>query len=251
MNGLFQKQEVYRNEWKYLISLWEAETLKRRLSPFLMRDPYAADGRYMIRSLYFDDYWNSAYEEKIMGIQERQKWRIRIYNFSDSRIMLERKKKQGSYIHKDSAPITRKEFDRIINGDFCFLLESSHPLCREFYYECMVRLQRPRVIVDYDREPLILQAGNVRITFDSDVRAAVGGWDIFDSGLPTLAALEENKLILEVKFTEFLPGIIKELLPLDGQEFTAVSKYTLCYERAFHLTDVLSGITKTNRRSMR
>ena len=101
--------------------------------------------------------------------------------------------------------------------------------------------------MDYEREPLIRDEGTVRITFDSDVRSALLNTDIFDPELPTLAVLEPEVLVLEVKFTEFLPGLIQKLLPLDGQEFAAISKYTLCYERAWHLTDVLAGISKTNR----
>lgn len=220
--------------------------MKDRLRPFLKQDSHAVNGSYTIRSLYFDDYWNSSYEEKLMGVEERQKWRIRIYNYSDSRISLERKKKRGSYIHKDSAVLTREEYERILNHNYVFLLSHSEPLCREFYYECVSRLQRPKVIVDYEREPLICREGDVRITFDSNVRAAVGGWDIFDPELPTLAALEPETLVLEVKFTQFLPGMIRKLLPSFGQEFLAVSKYTLCYERAHHLTDAFAGITKTN-----
>lgn len=243
-------REAYRNEWKYLISLPEAELLKRRLEPFMELDPNAGDGGYMIRSLYFDNIWNSSYEEKMMGIYERKKWRIRIYNYSDLNIKLERKKKVGNYIHKDSAGITREEYERILANDFLFLLSHKEQLCREFYYECVAGLYRPKVIVDYDRVPLIRREGDVRITLDKDVRAAVAGYDIFDPKLPTLAALPADMLVLEVKFTEFLPGIIKELLPLNGQEFAAVSKYTLCFERAWHLTDPLSGIIKTNRRNM-
>ena len=86
---------------------------------------------------------------------DRQKWRIRIYNYSDSRILLERKKKWGSYIHKDSAILTREEYEKLMAGEYEFLLGHPDPLCREFYYECMVNLWRPKVIVDYEREPLI------------------------------------------------------------------------------------------------
>ena len=53
-------------------------------------------------------------------------------------------------------------------GEYEFLLGHPDPLCREFYYECMVNLWRPKVIVDYEREPLIQDEGTVRITFDSD-----------------------------------------------------------------------------------
>lgn len=251
MLGSLIQKEIYRNEWKYYISLWEAEILKRRLLPFLENDPNTVNGQYTIRSLYFDDYWNSGYEEKIMGIENRQKWRIRIYNYSDKSIKLERKKKRGSFIHKDSAPLTRREYEEIIDGNYSFLLHSEYSLCREFYYECVVNLYRPKVIVDYEREPLIRSEGDVRITFDRDVRAGAFNYDIFDPELPVENVLEQNELVLEVKFTEMIPQIIKELLPLDGQEFSAISKYTLCYEKAFYRTDELSGISKSNRRSRR
>ncbi len=242
-----QPRLKFRNEWKYLISDWEAYVLKQRLGPFLQADPHAENGMYMIRSLYFDDMWDSSYNEKMMGVQDRCKWRIRCYGCSDKSIKLERKLKRGAYIHKDSASLTRQETDALITGDYEFLLNHPAPLCREFFYECRTKQYKPKVIVDYDRVPLILDEGNVRITFDSDVRAAIGSFDIFDATLPTLATLEPGKLVLEVKFTEFLPALIQKLLPSAGQEFTAVSKYTLCYEAAFHMADPLAGVVKTNR----
>ncbi len=246
MAGIYRKREQYRSEWKYYISLWEAELLKQRLLPFMELDPYAVEGKYTIRSLYFDDYWNSSYEEKIMGVDNRKKWRIRIYGFQDTGIKLERKKKWNSYIYKKSASLTREEYDSLMAGEYDFLLHHEEPLCREFYYECTVNLQRPKVIVDYEREPLIRPEGDVRITFDADVRTAVSSFDIFDPDLPTLAVLDEGMIVLEVKFTQLLPEMIKELLPAAGQEFSAISKYTLCYEKAHHLTDVMAGISKTN-----
>ena len=229
------KKELFRNEWKYLISVGEKELLRLRMSPFLHLDPHADEGGYMIRSLYFDDYWNSAYEEKEAGILMRKKYRIRIYNYSDRSIKLERKKKHGSYIFKESAPLTREEVEKILAGDYEFLLKSPYNLCREFYIECMSNMMRPRTIVDYEREPWIMDEGTVRITFDTDVRAAVGSYDIFDSTLPALSVLEPGKLIMEVKFTEMLPQIVRDILPPHAAEFTAVSKYVLCYEKSQYL----------------
>lgn len=114
---------------------------------------------------------------------------------------------------KKPAPLTKEEFYRILDGDYQFLLKSPYPLCREFYVECVSNLMRPRTIVDYDRVPWIMDEGTVRITFDSDVRAAVGSYDIFDPSLPTLSVLEPGKLVMEVKFTEMLPQIVRDLLP--------------------------------------
>lgn len=221
----------YRNEWKYVISEPEKELLKLRLGHLFQLDPNAPDGGYLIRSLYFDDYWNSAFEEKEMGVLSRKKYRIRIYNCSDQNIKLERKKKVGSYIYKESASLTRGQVDQILDGDYGFLLTSGQPLLREFYVECTSCMMRPRVIVDYEREPYIMAEGTVRLTFDSHVRAAVLSRDLFDPKLPALEVLEPGKLIMEVKFTEFLPQLVREVLPPSAGEFTAMSKYVLCYEK--------------------
>ena len=229
------KTEQYRHEWKYLIDTAQKELICRRLSPFLSLDKHAKDGAYMIRSLYFDDYFNTAYEEKDAGVLQRKKYRIRIYNCSDASIKLERKKKFGSYIYKEAATLTKDEVYKILDGDYGFLLQSTKPLCREFYVECMSNMMRPRTVVDYEREPWILDAGTVRITFDSDVRAAVGSFDIFDDTLPALPVLEPGKCVMEVKYTEFLPRFVREVLPDRASEFTAISKYVLCYEKTEYL----------------
>lgn len=229
------RSEHYRNEWKYLISPGQHLLLRPRLEAALRLDPHAKNGGYTIRSLYFDDFFNTAYEEKEDGVYLRKKYRIRIYNFSDSTIKLERKKKVGSYIYKEDAPLTRAQVEDIVEGRYDFLLQSEHSLCREFYIECVCNGMRPRTIVDYEREPWIMEPGTVRLTFDSEVRAAVGGWDIFDPSLPALRVLEPGKLVMEVKFTELLPQIVRELIPPDAAEFTAVSKYVLCREKTRYL----------------
>ena len=230
-----EPKEHYRHELKYLISYADKAELAVRMAPILRPDPHAKNGSYFIRSLYFDDYWGSAYEEKYDGVLLRKKYRIRIYNCSNQNIKLERKKKSGSYIYKESAPLTRAEFDSILAGDYDFLLHSPYGLCQEFYTECICNVMRPRVIVDYDREPWVMDAGTVRVTFDMDVRAAVGSWDIFDTKLPSLPVLEPGKLVMEVKFTEYLPQIVRNLLPPRAQELTAVSKYVLCCDKTSYL----------------
>ncbi len=172
-------QERYRHELKYLINEGEHAALVCRMAPAFKLDKHAQAGGYTIRSLYFDDYCNSAYEEKDAGILMRKKYRVRIYNGGDKVIKLERKKKYGSWIYKEDAPLTRSEFEQILAGDYDFLLRSPYPLCREFYIECICNVMRPRTIVDYEREPWVMDEGTVRITFDMNVRAAVGSFDIF------------------------------------------------------------------------
>ncbi len=228
-------QERYRHELKYLINYGEKAALTCRMEPVFKLDPHASNGGYCIRSLYFDDYWNSSYEEKDAGILLRKKYRIRIYDYSDRVIKLERKKKFGQWIHKEDASLTREQFFSILDGDYAFLLASDQPLCREFYAECISNVMRPRVIVDYEREPWIMDAGTVRVTFDMAMRAAIDGFDIFDRDLPTLPIVEPDKLVMEVKFTEFCPQVVRDLLPPKSSELTAFSKYALCYEKTAYL----------------
>lgn len=227
--------EKYRHELKYLIKRSDAELLKLRLKNLMELDPHAGEDGYMIRSIYFDDYWNSAFNDKEAGILERAKWRIRIYNCSDSSIKLERKKKFGSYIYKEAASLSRDETMRLINGDYLFLLKKDNELLRQFYVECITKLMKPRVIVDYDRMPFIIPEGTVRVTFDSDVRAAVLSNDIFDDSLPSISCMEDGKCIMEVKFTEFLPKIVKEIIPSGAADITAYSKFGICAMKTSYL----------------
>ena len=227
------KQLKFRHELKYLINHKDLALLRPRLRAVMRPDPHAVGGQYKIRSLYFDDYWNSAYGEKMAGVYQREKYRIRIYNDDDSVIRLECKNKRGSYICKESAPLTRAETERIIEGDYGFLLRRGENLCRKFYYCCTSRVMRPCVIVDYEREPYVCAAGDVRVTFDRNVRSTTVFRDIFDPVLPSPQyVLEDGKLVMEVKFTEFLPEIIRKLLQLESAESAAVSKYTFCYEKS-------------------
>lgn len=229
---------TFRHELKYLISQRDCNLLKHRLEEFLERDAHVdGNGQYKVRSLYFDDYWNSAYKEKMMGIMNRAKYRIRIYNDNDKVISLECKLKRGSCIAKKKASLTRKEVYQILDGDYGFLERSDKPLCREFYYECVTRIMRPRVVVDYSREPLVFLPGDVRITFDRYLRAGSMGYDIFDKSLPTLQVMEPDRLVMEVKFTEFLPRLIRQILPPKSSEQAAVSKYIMCCDRRMYLRD--------------
>jgi hypothetical protein len=209
--------------------------LKTRLEALLDKDRNITPGGfYTVRSLYFDDYRNSAYHEKMMGILDRHKFRIRIYNYSDQNIHLERKIKSNRYIHKQTTGLNREEVQAIIEGRFAFLLNSGDYLKQIFYHECVSNLMRPRVVVDYEREPYVLDTGQLRITFDKNVRAGELGYDIFDVEMPMVEVLDPGILILEVKFTEFLPKMIRRILPTKSSEFGAISKYVLCCDFTMH-----------------
>ena len=225
----------FRNELKYRLNYQDYQILKFRLEALLEKDVNISPGGfYTVRSLYFDDYQNTAYSEKLMGVKNRQKFRIRIYNHSDSSIQLERKIKSGRYIHKQTSQLARDEVYDILQGRFEFLLQSTDNLQQLFYHECVSNLLRPRVVVDYEREPYVLEAGQLRITFDKNIRAGEMGFDIFDADMPMIEALDTGLVIMVVKYTEFLPGMIRRILPSKASEYSAISKYILCCDLTMH-----------------
>ncbi len=218
-----------RHEFKYYIDPPQYRILKNRLAAILPMDPYAGhEGRYHIRSLYFDDFKNRALFEKQAGVAHRKKYRMRIYNFSDAVIKLERKSKLDYYIGKESVSLSRDEADRILAGDIAFLANSGNRLLRAFYMECRCNLLQPNVIVEYYREAYIHPMGNVRISFDIGLHTGLGSLAIFDPDVFTMQAIEEPGVILEIKFDNFLPRAIQGLFPSTIRQRLAIGKFTIC-----------------------
>jgi hypothetical protein len=220
-----------RHEFKYYLNFMQYQLLRRKLGAVLELDPNAGpDGRYHIRSLYFDDFRNTAFFEKMAGVATRKKYRMRIYDFSDDVIKFERKSKFDSYVSKEIVLLSREEADRIINGDVSFLATSDKQLLRCFYLECRRNLMRPVVLVDYLREAYVHPVGNVRITFDIGLRTALGPVSFFDRDTSTVTVQEEPGVILEVKFDDVLPEVVRGLFPSAIRPRYAIGKFALCRE---------------------
>lgn len=107
-----------RHELKFFINEMQYHLLRNALERTLDRDPNGDENNeYHIRSLYFDTVWNTALYDKIDGVQNRDKYRIRIYNFSDRMIKMECKTKVGSLISKRSLSIPRDLCEQLMAGD--------------------------------------------------------------------------------------------------------------------------------------
>ena len=218
-----------RHELKYFINPAELEALRARLRGALSMDSHCVGGRpYVIRSLYFDDIEDSAFYDKQAGVMHRDKYRIRVYQFSDKAIFLERKRKMGDLIQKSSVQITRRLCDQLIEGNPAGLYKAQNPLLQDMYVQMRTKLLRPRVLVDYDREAYIHPAEDVRITFDLNLRSGLHSRELFNPKVPTVCPHDRNVEILEVKFNNYLPNYINALLHGVEAERSAVSKYILC-----------------------
>ena len=217
----------YRHELKQEISYLDMLVLRQRLLAVMQRDLHAADGKYEIRSLYFDNARDKALREKTDGVNVREKFRIRYYNGDSSFIKLEKKSKINGLCLKESARLTKEETQAIIDGNVGWMKDSSESLIRELYIKMITQGLRPKTIVDYTREPFIFAPGNVRVTLDYNIRTGMLDTDFFNMSCTTIPA-GEDAIILEVKWDEFLPDIIRDILQLKNGRAGAFSKYAAC-----------------------
>lgn len=221
-----------RHELKYYINPIEYEVLSRVLDKTLERDPNGDEknNEYHIRSLYFDTIFNDAINDKIDGVKDRDKYRIRIYNFSDKFIRMECKTKVGSLISKRSTAIPRLLAEQLIAADPTGLERTRSGLLRDVYREMKLHLLRPVVIVDYVREAYLHPAEEVRITFDKQLRTGMNSVDLFNPYIPTISPFDHNDIILEIKFNRVLPPYIRDILctHVHGAQISAISKYVWC-----------------------
>ena len=221
-------QVKYRNELKHVINLGDKAAICASLRAVAKPDPHAGpDGSYRIRSLYFDNIADKALREKIDGVNEREKFRIRYYNGDTSAIRLEKKAKRDGLGCKLSAKLTAQEAQKIVDGDLTWMATSGRPLVVELYSKMKTQGLRPRTIVDYKRTPFIYAPGNVRVTIDEDIRTGLRCTDFLNPNCVTIPA-GESIILLEVKWDEYLPDIIRKAVQVRGRRAAAFSKYQVC-----------------------
>lgn len=218
----------YRHELKYEISYADYLLMKGRLEKIMTVDPHSRDdGKYLVKSIYFDNYSNKVLKENIHGVEKREKFRIRFYNNDLSYITLEKKMKNGRLGLKYRTEITREELESLLRGDNSWMKETSNNVAKELYAKMQYQGLRPTNLVSYTRESFVYRPGNVRISFDSDIRTLMNPANSLKEESMEISATDTPQdMILEVKYDAFLPDIIKDLIQLDSIRVQAFSKYT-------------------------
>ena len=217
----------FRHEVKHEISQADMLVLRHRLRAAMRPDPHAQNGVYTIRSLYFDNVDDKALREKLDGFAEREKYRIRLYNYNTDIIHLERKYKNRTLGYKDTASLTPEQAHAIAAGDLDFPGWQDNDMLRTFRGKMLEQGLRAKVIVDYEREPYIFDAGNVRVTLDYNIRTGLSCTDFLNPDCLTVPVFG-NPVILEVKWDNYLPDVVRDAVQLSGRHAGAFSKYAAC-----------------------
>lgn len=219
----------FRHEYKFMISVSQSAVLQNRLAGLMERDSHSKTaGGYEIRSIYFDDRNNTCYKQNEAGTDPRAKYRIRSYNASCGRIVLEKKIKQNGMTRKLHQDLSAEQYELLMNDSFGTFFFEEPPLIQELLALKQMRRMEPKVIVAYDRIPFVEEKGNVRVTFDDHISSSSDFDSFFDDDLHKRPIMPVGKTLMEVKFDEFLPGYIKEALELGQLSQINFSKYYLC-----------------------
>lgn len=258
-SGIGRRKDMqFRHEWKHEISYSDLLELRARLSAVMRIDPHARDGRYKIRSLYFDNLEDQALREKIDGVNCREKFRLRYYQEDLSYILLEKKEKQNGLCRKEQLRLSAEEVrillpvnnrnrsptmkrERKDNVRLMKMEDQTHPaetkekalpggekkLLNELFFKMQSRGLRPKTIVDYIREPFIYAPGNVRVTLDYQIHTGMSCTDFLNPDC-TMVPVRGDPMILEVKWDAFLPAVIQDLVQVRGIRTSAFSKYAAC-----------------------
>lgn len=216
---------MYRVERKFLVTPADIALIRARLSTVMKLDEHQRGDSYEIRSLYFDDLNNSCAEEIRSGVDNRKKYRLRSYDLSEDLIRLEIKEKLKGFNKKHSCRITTAEYRSLARGESDLAFDGRKQL-NELLIRMKVDGMMPKIIVSYERCAFTYPAGNVRITFDTNISATAKTNAMFEKQLPgAISVLPGGVHIMEVKYDEFLPDIIACQLETGKLMQTSFSKY--------------------------
>ncbi len=221
------KASVSRHEEKYPISFAQFTGLFNDLSSVLVPDPHNHGTGYLIRSVYFDDYYDSSFFDKVDGNKDRAKLRLRIYSPSDKEVKLELKSKHADAQRKDTIAISRADASRMLRGDYSFF--GKYDGLEDLLLSNGVYMggMRPVVFISYKRLAFMHPLNDIRITLDSDIRSNETEFNLFGESPLLYPATDYYESLLEVKYNHFLPAYISDVLAKYELNREAYGKYTL------------------------
>jgi len=232
---MMREQHIDRHELKYMINYFDYVIFKNKFDKILKRDQSCQEAAYTITSLYFDDIQNSALKQKVDGDAFRYKYRIRYYNHDTSCFKLEKKSKYEQMTSKTSLDLSKEDVDHILEGQIEFLKDTESEVGTAFYNEIIKNRLLPKVIVEYERLAFIHPIGDLRITFDTAIKASFHQFDFTNQKYILTPLLEPNDVVLEIKFNHELPQFIKGILESNHSIQESISKYALSRQYNYYL----------------
>jgi len=225
-----------RFEFKYVLPQALRDELEKELRYFLEFDPFVENcegHRYLVRSLYFDDPFYTAFYDKIEGLHTRAKFRVRTYTDAPGDGVpqfLEVKGRYNNLVLKHRTPLEDGFSLNVERGDDLVskVLKGARPgdVSRQFEYELFRKRLRPVALVDYQRRPYVSRFDpEFRLTFDSELRGTLSR-GLFPTGNDRSRMILPGFTVMEVKFRRHIPSWFHRLI--QAYELRRVSMSKIC-----------------------
>lgn len=231
-DGMKYRERTLRHEYKFPATTAQCEVLRERFSAVMTPDTHGNNGCYRVTSVYLDDVYRSAYNDKLIGADTRKKYRIRTYDLSEKLLHFECKYKDRDMTSKRGIWISPGQYHSILKGDYSFVWSGEYEgtILEDASYSNALALLRPSVIVDYNRQAFINPEGNVRFTIDSGFKAGAFSDDMLSENIGYLP-VEDFTAVIEIKYDDYLPSYLEELLGGIELKQESVSKFLLCHDK--------------------
>lgn len=231
-DGMKYRERTLRHEYKFPATTAQCEVLRERFSAVMTPDTHGDNGCYRVTSVYLDDVYRSAYNDKLIGADTRKKYRIRTYDLSEKLLHFECKYKDRDMTSKRGIWISPGQYHSILKGDYSFVWSGEYEgtILEDASYSNALALLRPSVIVDYNRQAFINPEGNVRFTIDSGFKAGAFSDDMLSENIGYLP-VEDFTAVIEIKYDDYLPSYLEELLGGIELKQESVSKFLLCHDK--------------------
>lgn len=216
---------VSRYELKYPINFAQYASISHTLKNVLLEDKHNGLYGYPIRSLYFDSYDDNDFYEKLGGIENRKKIRLRTYSPESPVVKLEIKMKINNSQEKRSIIISKEDAKELINLNYDVLNNYKSETGTMIYNIMKFNYLRPVVLIEYTRKAFIHPINNIRLTLDSEIKSSETDFNMFDKN-PILSPVEDYfTAILEVKYNTFIFKWITDLIAPYNLNQESYSKY--------------------------
>ena len=237
-----ENRTLQRYEFKYFLSKDVANEIISHANKFMILDRFADTGlgkKYLVRSIYFEDDFNTNFEEKINGYRIRKKFRLRFYNedLNKGPIFLETKGRNLERTYKIRAKLNHSDLEVIKQGKSLSNLLLKYPKSipvRDFVFESYKKNLKPKILIDYERQPFINKHGlYFRLTFDQNLSCKKLTNNLKNSLLNNSIKCKAGFTILEVKFERSIPLWFHRIIQSYNLRRNSISKFVLgmCYAK--------------------
>lgn len=239
---MIDNKTLQRYEFKYFLSNNIAEEIKSHASKFMVLDKFADINKkntYLVRSVYFEDNFNSNFDEKVDGHRIRKKFRIRFYSnsFNEGPIFLETKGRNLERTYKRRVRINFSDIESIKEKKKIINLLNKYPKStpvQDFVFEFLKKKLKPKILIDYERQPFINKHGlYFRLTFDQNLSCININNSFSNINKNPTILCKAGYTILEVKFDRGIPLWFHRIIQSYNLRRQSISKYVLgmCYSK--------------------